>query len=406
MVGDTAVKCRRQARWLTVVVLVAASGCGGCDERGARGPSPETDGAWHVRPGQEIQPVLDQAAADPTHKRVVVHAGTYRPQRPGQALVWFNARHDRVVLEAAGKVVLTAANPDLADRDDDSFPAVVNHVVYFGDGISRRTVLRGFTITGANRFQTRADAPGPIEPSRPELDPQNLLFFYCDGGGIKVFARSYPTIERVDVVGNVASPCGGGVSIQHLGFQHDEVTFRDCIFRDNGCQVTGSAIDVLPGSSARIENCLFVGNVANTGEDSVSPKDEPYNAEHGSGALTVFPGSKVTVVGCTFTDNWNGVDDKGQDNVYRDSIFWRNTRAGGISPKGRYELDILHGRQVVNCRLGGATDDLRGTVDADANVLGAPDPLFDREFRPRSPDYAGVGFRPPVAAGSDRPKQR
>ena len=31
---------------------------------------------------------------------------------------------------------------------------MVNHVIYFGDGISRKTVLRGFEITGANNFVT------------------------------------------------------------------------------------------------------------------------------------------------------------------------------------------------------------------------------------------------------------
>jgi len=47
-------------------------------------------------------------------------------------------------------VVLTAANSAIADKKAPSFPAVVNHVVYFGDGLSTKTVLRGFRVTGAN----------------------------------------------------------------------------------------------------------------------------------------------------------------------------------------------------------------------------------------------------------------
>ena len=374
-----------------------AAGCG-CDEVSGPGGEtgtggPDADGAWHVHPGESIQAALDLAAASSAGHRVVVHPGTYRPRKPGQALIWLNRQHDGITLEARGEVILSAANPELAESEASSFPAVVNHVVYFGDGITARTVLRGFRITGANRFQTRSDLPGPVEPNRPELGKQNLLFFYCDGGGIKVFGRSYPRIERVEVIGNVANPCGGGISIQHLGFQQDSVRISDSVFRDNSCQVTGSAIDVLPGSRAEITNCLFVGNVSNTGPDTVSPPGELYNARHGSGALTVFPGSRVRVSGCTLTGNWNGVDDKGEGNHYTRSIFWQNTKSGGTAPEGRYELDIVDGSNVSGCYFGGATVDLRGTIDPEANTLDAPDPEFDTRFHPRCPAYEGVGYR-------------
>ncbi|MFP6767507.1 MAG: right-handed parallel beta-helix repeat-containing protein [Planctomycetaceae bacterium] len=386
---------------LTWGLLAACSvGCGGTSA------GPAADGAWHVYPGESIQAALDRAAANATSKRVIVHAGTYRPSRPAQALVWLNRRHDGITLEALGRVVLTAENPELAVAADESFPAIVNHVVYFGDGISARTVLRGFTITGANRFQTRSDDPGPIEPNRPRLGKKNLLFFYCDGGGIKVFGRSYPRIERVVVTGNVASPCGAGLSIQHLGFQQDAVRIRDSIFRENRCQVTGSAINVLPGSRAEITNCLFVGNVANTGEDTVSPPGKLYNAEHGSGALTVFPGSRVQLTRCTLTGNWNGIDDRGQGNSYTDSIFWHNTLDGGKAPQGRYELDILDAKNVAGCLFGGATVDLRGTIDAGSNRLDAPDPQFDEKFHPRCPDYSDVGYRAAENLVPTRSKQR
>jgi hypothetical protein len=381
------------------VLIACAVGCDGTTTTppAASAPAPLV---FDVHPGDEIQPVLDRAAEamGPGGSATVrVHAGTYRPARPGQALIWFNERHDGITLEAVGDVVLSAANEALADPGAASAPAVVNHVVFFGDGVTGRTVLRGFTITGANHFVTEE---GPaIEPYSMLAELQPGLFFYADGGGIKVFGRSYPTLERLTLVDNYASPCAGGISIEHRGFTGGRVTIRDCVFRDNRCQVTGAAIDVLPGSAASIENCLFVENVANTGEDTISAPGNEHNAEHGSGALTVFEGSIVEVRRCTFTANWNGVDDKGRGNVYADCIFWMNTRGGGISPGARYEIDALDGSGVRGCRVNGTIPDLRGSIDESANDLAAADPDFDEAYRPRAESYRGVGYRPPDGAG-------
>lgn len=314
-------------------------------------------GIYHVRPGGRIQDALDAAARDPVNKTVRVHAGTYRPTATGQALIWFNARHDGITLEAAGQVVLTAANPELADPHAPSHPAVVNHVVYFGDGITRKTIFRGFTVTGANNFTTGSGQRSPIESDAV----RKTLFFFADGGGIKIYARAYPTIERVEVTGNYASPCGGGVSVEHLGQVQDSVLFRDCTFRNNRTQITGAALDLLHGSRATIDNCLFVGNIANLGVDYVGLlTDSEYHPEHGSGALTVFEGSQATVTRSTFTGNWNGVDDGGRGSSYIDSIFWRNTRPGGISPGARYELDLVDGSGVRGSFIHGTVNDLRG----------------------------------------------
>jgi hypothetical protein len=365
--------------------------------RAVQHPSPggvaldAASGAYHVHPGASIQDALEAAAKDPANKRVLVHAGLYRPGSKGQALIWFNARHDGITLEAAGDVTLTAANPAVADPQHPARPAVVNHVVYFGDGITPKTVMRGFRITGANGFTTGTGLHSPIESD----DIRKTTFFYADGGGIKIYARSYPTIEHVEVFGNYTSPCGGGVSVEHLGQMQDAATFRGCIFRDNRTQITGSAFDLLHNSRARIENCLFVGNVANLGVDYVGLLGgEEYHAEHGSGALTVFDGSRAEVVRCTFTGNWNGVDDAGTGSSYVDSIFWRNNRPGGISPGKRYELDILDGSGVKGCFIAGDINDLRGTVDPKANRFDPPDPRFDEQFVPRAPEYAKVGYRP------------
>jgi len=347
--------------------------------------------SYHVYPKQQIQEALEAAAKDPVNKTVYVHAGTYRPPARGQALIWFNARHDGITLEAVGDVTLTAANPDIADAQAPSYPAVVNHVVYFGDGVSRKTVLRGFKITGARNFTSGSGEKSPIESD----EIRKTTFFYTDGGGIKIYARSYPTIERVEVFGNYTSPCGGGVSVEHLGMIQDSTLFRDCIFRDNRTQTTGSAVDLLHGSHATIENCLFVGNIANLGVDIVGLLGgAEYRPEHGSGALTVFDGSRTAVSRCTFTGNWNGVDDNGSGSSYVNSIFWRNTLRGGISPEARYEIDIVDGAGVRGSFIHGEINDLRGTINREGNTLDPPDPRFDAQFTPQAPQYASVGYRP------------
>ena len=346
---------------------------------------------FHVYPKDSIQDALDAAATDRTKKTVYVHAGTYRPSAKGQALIWFNARHDGITLQAVGDVLLTAANPAIADPDVPSHPAVVNHVVYFGDGISPKTALRGFKITGAKNFTTGSGEKSPIEAD----EIRKTLFFYTDGGGIKIYARSYPTVEDVEVYGNYTSPCGGGVSVEHLGQIQQTATFRHCIFRNNRTQTTGSAVDLLHGSNATLENCLIVGNVANLGVDYVGLlTGGEYHPEHGSGAMTVFEGSKATVSRCTFTGNWNGVDDNGTGSTYADSIFWENRLAGGISPPPRYELDITDGSGVRGSLIHGEVNDLRGTIDKRANTFDPPDPRFDAQFVPQATQYARVGYRP------------
>jgi hypothetical protein len=347
--------------------------------------------AFHVYPGGSIQEALDAAAGDAARKSVLVHAGTYAPAARAQALIWFNARHDGLTVTAIGDVTLSAANPTLSDPAAPGHPALVNHVVYFGDGVSRRTVFRGFKITGANDATTGSGERSPIESD----EVRKTLFFYTDGGGIKVYARSFPTIEDVDVFGNYASPCGGGVSVEHLVEPRESVLFRNCIFRDNRTQTTGAGFDLLHFSKATLENCLFTRNVSNLGVDVVGIlAGGEFHPDNGSGAMTVFAGAQATVRRCTFTGNWNGVDDAGTGSSYLDCIFWQNVAKGGISPGRRYEIDIEDGGGVKGCFIHGDIDDLRGTIAHDANTLGAPDPQFDARFAPRAPQYAAVGYRP------------
>lgn len=128
---------------------------------------------YRVYPDAQIQDALERAAKDPVNKTVFVHAGTYRPAARGQALVWFNRRHDGIRLEAVGDVTLTAANPDIADRRAPSFPAVVNHVVYFGDGVSN---LYGDAWIPHYRCQQFCQRLGAAVPHRERRRAQDVVF--------------------------------------------------------------------------------------------------------------------------------------------------------------------------------------------------------------------------------------
>jgi len=349
---------------------------------------------YHVFAGDKIQDALELAARNTTNKIVKVHAGEYRPESKRQALIWFNKEHNGIRLEAAGPVTLTAANPELSSPSDPGFPAVVNHVVYFGDGVSSNTVIKGFRLTGANSFLTR-------EGTR-EMEPNATIaknfFFFADGGAIKIFGRSYPAIQNLEVVDNFTSPCGAGISVQHQGFNQSWVLIENCVFLRNRTQVTGAAIDLLAGSAARILNCLFVGNVSNTGTDVVA-KNSGERPFVNSGVVTIFQNSRAEVGHCTFTGNRNGVDDMGGASIYTDCIFFDNKLESGLKGLPRYELAVNGGvKEVSGCFINGVVHDVGHLVSFEKNMLKAPDPKFDTHFVPASADYKNAGYRPDYSA--------
>ena len=374
-------------------------------------PRPDFEGVFHIYEGDSIQDVLNAAASDPVQKHVIIHEGVYRPDCLSQAMVRFHAKHDGILLEGQGEVTLTAENRDVAVAGASGYPAVVNHVIYFGDGVSNATKLKGVRIIGANGFATNAETDGPIEPHSDRAGLEKKIFFYLDGGAIKIFGESRPVIEGVEISGNQTQLCGGGISVEQRGFKDEPVRIVDCRFLNNKCPATGSAIDVLEGSSAIIENCLFAGNISNLGMVEVQSRfGLKYNEKHGCGALTVFPDSAVTVSHCTFTANWNGADDRGESS-YRDCIFWMNTAGDGSLPGSNYELDIGESGTVTDCWFHGIIDDLRGTIDPTNNTFQASDPLFDGSFEPHNPEYQKAGYRPhgvtqssPASPGQSRIK--
>jgi hypothetical protein len=200
-------------------------------------------------------------------------------------------------------------------------------------------------------------------------------------------------------VDNYASPCAGGVSVQHAelggGNSPGAVIIEDCVFRNNRAQITGAAVDLLPGSSAIISNCLFVGNVANLGVNYIDA-NQAVPGFTNSAPLTVFPRSRAIVRNCTFTGNRNAVGDLGNRSVYQDCVFWRNTLGNAFYGGRRYELDIADQARVTGCFFGGPVRDPNRVISDASNVFNAVDPAFDAQFQPRAAEYKNAGFRPPT----------
>jgi hypothetical protein len=210
---------------------------------------------------------------------------------------------------------------------------------------------------------------------------------------VKIFGRSYPTLRNLEIVDNYSSPCGAGVSVQHLGIREGWVRIENCVFRKNRARVTGAALDLLEGSSAQVVNCLFTGNISNIGDDVVArvSGEAPFT---NSGAITVFRGSRLWMQRCSITGNRNGIDDMSGEGVYEDSIFFGNELEGGLAGTTRFSLDLPKGGRVTGCLVGGRIIDPRNVVTAaDSNLLNPPDPGFDREFIPKGAPYQGKGYR-------------
>ncbi len=345
------------------------------------------EGAYHVYPGDDLQAVLDMAATNAAVKTLRVHEGLYQPQTHRQALIYLNRVHDGIRLIGMGRPTLSAANPSIADRSSATFPAVVNHVIYLGDGLSTNTLVQNFRLTGANHFVTNSNQ-NVMEPDRAYRKGR---FYFGDGGAIKVYRRSYPVLRDLEIVDNYASPCAGGISIQQEGATNQYVLIQDCVFRNNRAEVTGSALDLLWGSHARVVNCLFVGNVSNTGPGE---GENPFN---NNGAVTVFPRSRLHLERCSLTGNRNGVDDLGGLGEYVGNLIAGNTLPGGAPGLSRFELDLRLGGVVRGCMIKGPLLDPQNVVDPSLNRIRDEPVRFDAQFVPIGSGFDDVGYRPPVS---------
>ncbi|MCR9199602.1 MAG: hypothetical protein NXI04_13220 [Planctomycetaceae bacterium] len=339
-------------------------------------------------PGDDLQAALDLAATATDDRRLILLPGVHYASRPSFCLLAVTARHEGVTIEGREGTILSGRSASDPER------AVVSHVLYCGHGLTEATQIRHLVIRDAGGVAISTGVPREFL-GRESAVLQRGLFFQLDGGAVKVFGNSSPVFDAILFENNATMLCGGAVSIEHQGVCANPVQFLNCRFIGNRCPATGSAVDVLEGSLAQLENCLFVGNIGNTGMEDVKNRfGLTYNAKHGSGALTVFPGSRARVSRCTFWDNWNGVDDHGPGSQYSRCLFIDNDASDGSRPGHPYEVDIIAPNSVVDCVFHAKTPDLRGTVSADSNTFLTTDPSLDEHFVPAAESCRDVGYRP------------
>jgi hypothetical protein len=380
--------CFNKSHLRLLTILLLLPGCHEDTRQAGDSEAALTTGPVYVTPDDDLQKALDQAAGLSKNRTLILRPGRYQSASPKFCLLAVTARHNGVVIAGEKGVVLSGRNAL------DAEVATVAHVIYCGDGVDNTTVIKDLRIEGGMGVSTNVSVPVENFGERARVLKQGL-FFLMDGGAVKVFGKSSPVFERIEFVGNETTLCGGAVSIEHQGVCDSPVLFRHCEFRNNRCPATGSAIDVLQGSTAEIENCLFVGNIANYGMDEVKRQYQlSYKPVHGSGALTVFPTSTAKVIRCTFANNWNGVDDAGQNSQYERCIFCNNDAGDGSRPGQPYEIDIVDADGVRGCVFHSNHPDLLGTVNQNKNVMNAADPEFDEVFVPHNSEYENAGYRP------------
>jgi len=245
--------------------------------------------------------------------------------------------------------------------------------------------VQNFRLTGANHFVTNS--------FQTVMEPDQKLpkgrFYFGDGGAIKIYRRSYPVLRDLEIVDNYASPCAGGISIQHEGETNGMVLIEDCVFKNNRAEVTGAALDLLWGSSARVVNSLFAANASNMGPG------EGYNPFTNNGVVTIFPGSRISMERCTLVQNRNGVDDMSGLSEFSRCVFFENNLEAGKPGQVRFELDLQRGSKVHDCAINGPIKDPLQVVTATNNFLNPSGMKLgeDGSFTSTLPGVGGIGCR-------------
>lgn len=345
-------------------------------------------GPVYATPGDQLQPLLNLAARATEDRRLILRPGLYSPMRSSFCILGLTAEHEGVTLEGIDGAVLSGISSEIEPVNR------VSHVIYCGHGLTSNTVIRNLKVINARGHVTKVGVPKENFGAQGRY-LQTGMFFHLDGGALKIFGMSSPTIDRCSFEGNQTRLCGGAVSIEQQGLRRAPATFRNCVFLNNKCPATGSAVDVLQGSSVVLQNCLFVGNIGNYGMDQIRKEfGLSYNEKHGSGALTVFPDSKALVSHCTFTQNWNAVDDHGEDSSYSRCIFSGNDKSDGSRPGHAYEIDIPDGDSVKDCVFFSDHPDLQGDISRINNRFLDTPVQFDEEYSPVAPELKDIGYRP------------
>ena len=354
----------------------------------AREAGPDAPG-HHVRPGDSIQEALEKAARDPVNKTVFVHAGTYRPQAKGQALIWFNARHDGITLQAVGDV--DADRGQSARSPTAAPPAIRPSSITSSISATASRQRRSCAASRSPARTTSRPAPASSRRSSPTTCARRC-------SSIPTAAASRSTRGRIRRSSRSRSTAT--TRARAAAASRSSISTR-CRSRRSSATASsattaprrpGSAVDLLHGSRAMLENCLFVGNIANMGVDVRRPARPAANTirENGSGALTVFERIACDGQPLHVHRQLERRRRRRHRQHLRRLIFWKNNLPGGISPGKRYEIDIVDGGGVKRCFINGDVNDLRETIDRKgANTFDAPDPRFDAHVRPVSaPHYA------------------
>lgn len=126
-------------------------------------------------------------------------------------------------------------------------------------------------------------------------DRKVSVFEFLDGGAVLITGASRVIIEDCHFEGNHSIMCGGAISNQSTL----PVTVRNCTFTSNTAGHTGSAIDNLtPEAQLEVSHSTFSANKSNTWH--------MFGAPHGQ--ISIFPKTRATIVGSTFSNGSIPVD--------------------------------------------------------------------------------------------------
>ncbi|AXJ01451.1 Concanavalin A-like lectin/glucanases superfamily protein [Cyclonatronum proteinivorum] len=247
-------------------------------------------------------------------------------------------------------------------------------VLALGSGITRQTVIDGFTVSGGHTGQQNLELF--FDPVSFQPNP-----FYT-GGGLNCDGCS-AILRNMRFEGNYAMSRGGGASVYAGG----NPLFVNTVFYGN---VAGGA---LPGPplDRPLFQYIFQGQIFSFDSSIVSNDNE-------GGALYVAEGSSAEVVSSTFFGNlsWNtGNHVYASGTVHiRNSILWG--REGLNHPENIYSVIYAGSGTVLNSIL---EANCSGGIACDQNSLA--DPLLDAALRITDESSPAVGFGNVAAIPSD-----
>lgn len=247
------------------------------------------DGLSWTTAMSDIQQAIDAAALVATSARwcnVLVAGGRYRVYRTGATDTLKLGRWVAVYGGFAGDETVEeidrrdpAQHPTLITGLSEALDGRVLHVIT-GDGDA---AIDGFSIVSGAATGVGHQSGGGLLHTAGSLSVRNCLFSDNDaqarGGAIHSVAGNL-TVDRCDFTFNRAGEYGSAI------WSGGVLTVERSRFVGNA--VTGSGTVLAAGAApARIESCIFVGNIAT----------------QGGSALHAAPGNALTVVNCTATGN-------------------------------------------------------------------------------------------------------